>query len=260
MAMKDSRDGLTYLSAPASVSMGDAWFDVAHTGHFWITRRFAVFERLLRRCNLPGPAASFGEIGCGSGIVQEQMRVAYGARVDGFDLNEHALTHPVNADNPRFLYDIHERRPELRDAYDLLILFDVIEHIDDESRFIDSVLFHLKPGGALAVNVPALQWLFSAYDRAAGHVRRYSIQSLQSAFEARGLTTMAATYWGLPYVPLLLARKAWLGNTHVNDATIRRGFAPGGGFSNAALGVLGRCEWVPQRMLGSSVMAIFRKP
>jgi hypothetical protein len=258
-ARMETKDGLTYLSAPATVSMGDAWFDVAHVNHFWITRRFAVFDRLLRRCGRPDSSSSIGEIGCGSGIVQEQMRTAYGAHVDGFDLNEYALTHPVNPRNARFLYDIHERQEPLREKYDFLILFDVIEHIDDESHFIDSVLFHLRSGGSLAVNVPALQWLYSAYDRAAGHVRRYSVRSLQAAFESRGMKTIADTYWGLPYMPLLLARKALLGNTQVDDATIRKGFSPRGGIGNAVLGGLGRCEWLPQRLLGTSAMAIFRK-
>lgn len=255
----DVRQEISYLSSPAPVSMGDSWFDVAHMEHFWIKRRFTVFRRLIKPHKATLASAAIGEIGCGSGLVQEQMHRSFGRRIDGFDLNEHALARPVNPANPRFLYDIHERHRELKDKYDVLILFDVIEHIDEESRFIDSVLYHLKPGGLLAVNVPALQWLYSSYDQAAGHVRRYSLRTLRKAFEARGTRVVAESYWGLPYVPLLLVRKLLLGRNNVDDSTIRKGFAPRGGIGNAVLGAAGACEWLPQGFLGTSAMTLFRK-
>ena len=38
---------------------------------------------------------------------------------------------------------------------------------------------HLAPGGKIVLNVPAGQWAYSEYDRAAGQVRRYSIATLR---------------------------------------------------------------------------------
>ena len=80
---------IAYLSQPEPVSMGDAWFSIASTEHFWIRRRFEVLRALT-----PGfdwPALRLAEIGCGSGLLQRQLEDECGARVDGFDLNELAL-------------------------------------------------------------------------------------------------------------------------------------------------------------------------
>ena len=54
-------------------------------------------------------------------------------------------------------------------AYDLLLLMDVIEHVEDDLEFIRVSLEHLKPGGIIAINVPAHMKLYSRYDEVAGH-------------------------------------------------------------------------------------------
>ena len=56
---------------------------------FWIRRRFKVFQQLAGNL-IPG-AQTIAEIGCGNGLVQRQIEVAYGKEVSGFDLNEAAL-------------------------------------------------------------------------------------------------------------------------------------------------------------------------
>ena len=74
----------------------------------------------------------------------------------------------------RCLYNIHDRAPDLAARYDAIILFDVIEHIESPAEFLASALYHLKPGGRVFINVPALQSLYSKFDVAVGHYRRYS--------------------------------------------------------------------------------------
>lgn len=62
--------------------------------------------------------------------------------------------------------------------FDSIIYIDVLEHIPgDREELIDAASF-LNPGGMLAVLSPAHQWLFSPFDRAIGHCRRYNRQSL----------------------------------------------------------------------------------
>jgi SAM-dependent methyltransferase len=199
------------------------------------------------------------EVGCGHGLVQAQFKSAYGVAVDGFELNEYALSQSVATDQPRFIYDIRERKEELREKYDLIILFDVIEHIENEQEFLESVLFHLKPDGALAINVPALQLLFSKYDRAAGHLRRYSLKRLGDVCRKAGLCEVVATYWGAPLLPLLLVRKFLLSVQHGEESVINQGFKPPCPAANKLLGAISGLELVPQRWVGTSVMGVFEK-
>jgi SAM-dependent methyltransferase len=244
---------ITYLSPPTPVSMGDWWFDIATQDHFWIRRRFDVMRRLadtvLQNCS------SAAEIGCGNGLVQRGVEDYYGISVTGFDLNEVALQKNVSRLSPLYCYDIHQRNPEFGARFDLLLLFDVLEHIEAEDEFLQSAKFHLTDSGTLLVNVPAHQFFHSDYDRAAGHVRRYSANRLASVAEKNGFKISALSYWGLPLVPLLLARKGM----SMRRTDGKAGFDTRGSTINSLLRAVARCEPLPQRFLGTSLMAVLNK-
>ena len=163
-----------YLSPAAKVSMADQWFEIASTDHFWVQRRFSVLQKLAGQW-LPSTKER-GEIGCGHGLLQRQIEDAYGLPVTGFDLNDFALKQNISRISRVCCYDIFQRNATLRAKFDVIFLFDVLEHISDQDAFLQALLFHLAPQGRVVINVPAGQWALSGYDRAAGHVRRYSFE------------------------------------------------------------------------------------
>jgi SAM-dependent methyltransferase len=57
--------------------------------------------------------------------------------------------------------------------FDSLVYFDVLEHIEDDREEVRRAMEHLRPGGHLIVLCPAHNWLFSPFDEAIGHFRRY---------------------------------------------------------------------------------------
>jgi len=250
----DSQDhSITYLSPSLPVNMGDWWFEIATSNHFWVRRRFEVLKRFA------GPVIEgsrrIAEIGCGTGLLQRDIEDLYGLPVAGFELNELALQRNISRISPLYCYDINQRHSNLRSQFDLLFLFDVLEHIDDEAKFLESVKFHLTDSGSLLVNVPAHQSLYSNYDRAAGHVRRYNTKQLAHVAERSGFKVRAITYWGLPLLPLLLLRKA----VSLDPTNGKAGFDTRVSFANAALSLLARCEFLPQNLLGTSVMALLER-
>jgi SAM-dependent methyltransferase len=251
--MNSSR-AITYLSSPCAVSMADRWFAIATVDHFWVRRRFEVLRRLAG--SLIPSAGEMAEIGCGHGLLQRQIEEAYGREVTGFDLNEFALKQSLSQLSHVCCYDVHQQDPSLRERFDLVFLFDVLEHMVDEDRFLRALIFHLAPGGKLVVNVPAGSWARSAYDEAAGHVRRYSIRSLQEAAARNHLRIAKWTYWGLPLVPSLLFRKLWLLGKRDQDKVISAGFSPRTNALNRLLSWVSECEPIPQRFLGTSIMAV----
>ncbi len=243
----------SYLSPSLPVSMGDWWFDVAKPEHFWVRRRFQVMKAIAD--SVIRDSTSAAEIGCGHGMLQREMEDHYGKPVTGFDLNELALQRNVSRISQLYCYDIRQRDSQFRERFDLLILFDVLEHIAAESEFLSSVKFHLAPSGILLVNVPAHQYLYSDYDRAAGHVRRYSINHLRDISIRNNFKVLAITYWGLPLLPLLVLRKAM----RLNRDNGRAGFDSRGRVLNIALSMLAQCEFIPHGMVGTSVMAVLEK-
>mgnify|MGYP002630153999 CR=1 FL=1 len=244
-----------FLSEPAPVNMGSEWFDIVDASHFWIRNRLQVFLKMAP----PLPAeAKYAEIGCGTGLFQDQLERNAGISVDGFDLNLEALKRNISR-SPLFVYNVFEQCPSLESVYDGLFLFDVLEHLDDDREFVKACLYHLKPGGLIYINVPSREELRSKYDALVGHVRRYSLSDLVSVAESCGLAVEKQTYWGMPFYPLLAFRKLMMRNTP-DCKVLQAGMKPPSEFANRVLASLSLLEPIPQSIIGTSAMLIARKP
>lgn len=67
------------------------------------------------------------------------------------------------------------------EKFDTIIYADVLEHIEDDRCELARATAHLASGGRLAVLGPAHPWLFTRFDEAIGHRRRYTAASLEAA-------------------------------------------------------------------------------
>jgi hypothetical protein len=65
------------------------------------------------------------------------------------------------------------------DLYDTILYIDVLEHIESDHAEVQRAIQHLNPNGVLIVLSPAHQWLFTPFDQAIGHFRRYSKHMLK---------------------------------------------------------------------------------
>ena len=170
--------------------------------------RFDAFRMLLQDHGLLTEPGRRGlDVGCGTGIVQRQLQSGLGWHVDGCDLNSAALTRNSTPGARIMLYNVFDRQVSLCEAYDYLVMFDVIEHIEKPAPFIEAALYHLKPRGLVFVNVPALPSLFSRYDTAAGHFRRYTTDGLTEELRNAGIEVSDVRYWGLSLIPVVALRK-----------------------------------------------------
>ena len=61
---------------------------------------------------------------------------------------------------------------------DTILYLDVLEHIYNDKAELELAYERLNPGGFLIVLAPAHQWLYSRFDSAIGHYRRYCLTSL----------------------------------------------------------------------------------
>ena len=237
--------------------MADEWFQFATADHFWMQWRHHLLVRALRRTGVQIRRAL--EIGCGHGVAREMLERDFDFPIDGCDLNQSALEMANPGNGRLFVYDILDQSPSLLGRYDAVFLLDVIEHIPDDTEFLIAASRHLRPGGLLLVNVPANMWLASDYDRVAGHLRRYTPRSLVNLLDRCGVDTQAIWQWGLPMVPLLLARKVLLrrGNRKKEEAILRRGFVPPNRIAQLVLHGLKNVETaLPFPMpLGTSILA-----
>jgi len=91
-------------------------------------------------------------------------------------------------------------------AFDAVLYLDVLEHIADDAGELRDAARRLRPGGVLAVLAPAHGWLFSPFDVAVGHHRRYTRATL-AAVAPPGLVPVVSTYLDSAGVVLSLANR-----------------------------------------------------
>lgn len=68
-----------------------------------------------------------------------------------------------------------------KDRFDTILYIDVLEHIEDDAAELNEATQRLRPGGRVLVLSPAHMWLFTPFDAAIGHYRRYNKRSLRKA-------------------------------------------------------------------------------
>lgn len=237
------------------------WYAIAHQNHFWFRSRMDSFFAFASVLTDLQRVSHVLEIGCGNGLVRRQLEKRSEWITDGADINLKALELNQALRGRTFLYNIYERKEEFANKYDHLILFDVLEHIPDTSSFLDSCLFHLKPGGLIFFNVPALDKYKSRYDEAVGHIRRYDKEMMAKEFEGKPVEIIAQRYWAMSLVPLLFLRKYVVRGEKDLKTVVTKGLQPPASFVNSLLYGLLKVErsLFPDPKKGASLMAAVRK-
>jgi SAM-dependent methyltransferase len=81
-----------------------------------------------------------------------------------------------------------------RDSLSAIGTFDVIEHIENDVAFLQSINRVLAPNGRLYITVPAYQFLWSLDDELGGHYRRYTISEITEKLTSTGFNVDYSTY------------------------------------------------------------------
>jgi hypothetical protein len=126
---------------------------------------------------------------------------------------------------------------------------------------LSTARYYMKPDGYMIINVPAVPALYSKYDIAVGHIRRYTKDGLSSEISAAGLVTEAIAYWGLSLVPLLFLRKGVSLFTRP-EALLKRGMVPPSILVDKFLRLLMSAELAiaDEVPYGASLLAVAREP
>jgi len=95
-------------------------------------------------------------------------------------------------------------------VFDSVLYIDVLEHIEDDKAQIEKAASHLRTDGHLIILAPAHQFLYTPFDQAIGHFRRYSRYALRELVAGTGLTPVWSRYLDSAGIAASLANKLLL--------------------------------------------------
>ena len=175
--------------------------------HFWFVARRELVLDCLRRAVADLDHRHLFDIGCGTGRLVEYVAgqgVTVAGACDAYPESLEAFRRRLEA--PLVLVD-EGRLPPLGPGHELLSLFDVLEHVEDDGGLLNFLHSILVPDGVLVLTVPAHPFLYDERDRLACHRRRYRRSELREKLEGAGFEVRLLTHFMAPLVPPLLAMR-----------------------------------------------------
>ncbi|BAZ15505.1 hypothetical protein NIES4071_73770 [Calothrix sp. NIES-4071] len=169
--------------------------------HWWFIGRRRILDKLILRLNLPENAKIL-EAGCGTG--GNLLFLARHGQVEAMELEETARIFA----NQRQVTTVKagslpDKIPFENEKYDLIVAFDVIEHLDDDVAALQALRNHLKCDGWLVLTVPAYQFLWSHHDDINHHRRRYRLKGLQQVVRKADFTVHYSSYFNTFLFPVV---------------------------------------------------------
>ncbi|GLY31482.1 class I SAM-dependent methyltransferase [Kineosporia sp. NBRC 101731] len=138
-------------------------------------------------------------------------------------------------------------------SLDLVVAFDVLEHLDDDKAAAGGVFDALKPGGSFLVAVPCDPKLWSAHDDAVGHVRRYTRPTLTDLLQGAGFQLEPMTSWNVLMRPLVSLRRRSSTGSDLDD--------PSALLNNALRAVITLERYLPVKQLpGVTLLVRAKRP
>jgi SAM-dependent methyltransferase len=238
---------------------------LAEARHFWFRGFRAFVAPALRRAAAGRSSLRLIDCGCGTG-ANLALLGRYG-RAFGFDRSAVGLRFGRDAGRARLARADVTAIP-CRDAtFDVATSFDVLYSLEEQDERTAIAEMHriLKPGGALVVNVAAMEMLRGDHSVLSREVRRYSRDDLRARLTAAGFVVERITYTSATlFAPLALAR-AWQRRRGLREEPeARQEITVPSAPVNVALSALLWMEslWLRAFDLpfGSSLLCIARKP
>jgi len=154
----------------------------ASDGHWWYGGRKRILNRLLHQGLSEKKPRKLLEVGAGAGSMVSVLK----------QFGELTLLEPEK----QFYSALKDQNPDvtvineaaltpLNQKYDVICMFDVLEHIESDDAVIEWMHDHLNPGGKIFITVPAFPFLWSSTDELSHHFRRYTRSTLEQIITPR---------------------------------------------------------------------------
>lgn len=190
----------SYFAKLACLEDANFWFRSRNKLILWALKEYCPNFRLLL------------EIGCGTGYVLSGIAKTFpDATVHGSEIFTVGLGFASSRLPSVNFMQMDARDIPFKEEFDVIGLFDVLEHIEEDEVVLQQIYKALESGGIVLITVPQHPWLWSAIDEYACHVRRYGANELHqkvcgAGFEIIRSTSFVTTLLPAMYLARLLKR------------------------------------------------------
>jgi 2-polyprenyl-3-methyl-5-hydroxy-6-metoxy-1,4-benzoquinol methylase len=172
--------------------------------HFWFQSRNRIIASLIRQMTSTwSPGYQVLEVGCGDGNV---LRVLENVCTDGLVIGMDLFAEGLRQARQRVACSLVQgdmHTPPFRSNFRVIGLYDVLEHLPDDHQVLSDIHQMLTPDGLLMLTVPANMGLWSYFDEASHHCRRYSFADLTEKLQNAGYQIEYMSYYMLTLYPIV---------------------------------------------------------
>lgn len=155
--------------------------------HWYYRSKARAVERLLRGVT----PRKVLDIGAGSGFFSRRL-LANSAALEAWCVDTNYAADSDVVENGK---NIHFRKSVERVDADLILLMDVLEHVDDDVGLLRDAVSKAAAQATFLISVPAFQFMWSGHDIFLEHKRRYTLAALERVVETSGLCVRESRYY-----------------------------------------------------------------
>ena len=173
---------------------------------WWVQGRKSIIRRHLQKlCSRLGQIKIIMDIGCGSGGNLDVL--AEFGNVIGVEPSPILAERSRSRDIASRIYELPAWQLDETRSIDLFTMFDVLEHIEDDTDFLIRLKQSASDKHALLLSVPACPFLFGEHDVLLSHYRRYSRKMLNDCLVRAGYKPLSISYYMFFPFPAALAMR-----------------------------------------------------
>jgi len=229
------------------------------TTYWWHLARLDWAETVIRR-HFPEPAClNVLDYGCGTGgfLYELDRRLCFRSTL-GVDISPKAVALAKRYGD--HYGQIKDHGTDVVRGRDLVLLMDVIEHVEDDLPFLRGIAEGMQEGAHVLITVPAMPILYSEWDKTLGHYRRYTIKGLKDLAADAGLKVVSVGYFHFLLSFVVYIRRSLLKAKFSRDTCE---FPPVHPAVNRLLIVLGKIELILGKHIkypaGNSIICLLKK-
>jgi SAM-dependent methyltransferase len=159
--------------------------------HWWWRVREGILLHKIREIRRGRSSARILDVGCGAGVFFDALE-PFGD-IQGIESDATAVQQ-----SGRWRGCIHVGELDGTFApghrFDLILMLDVLEHLEDPERALRRAAELLTPDGGILVTVPAFDWLWTSHDDLNRHFKRYTASEMRMLLGRAGLTAIETRY------------------------------------------------------------------